>query len=813
MGESTYQNITATVRPPRCAIFINKNSEYWQTAVNVAIAQASQVWGGRYFLIVPTDGEKIEGKFWELLESYSPDHLAVCNLTFTDLEEANPEKYGEVKRFHRNSERTEDWSDAEFEDWFTGSAAQSQVDELTISHALSEELVYRLSPFHHSDAIDQHLTSTSGFGYPFTKIAKIISATTRHIGLVRLPPVIGDPTFKLLIHSETGVGSDKYIEEISEAGFVTKRLPDTYKLTDVLNHVQGSQRPYSGEHEQPHLDEHFLPNTPFGLSMLHLGQYYRADTHRSDKEPIVVVLGDTVEDFCLYYSMSRMHDGVTWLPQSWLRSSTKALNRARKRRAQEEEVEQFTLDQRAARELVNIAFSLIRYGHSDKRVQLCSMSLSQRQLVAYRTQIGRISVFPADRVVAKIKCAPIESVSTSCVLRVYETDNYVNHRSMVFVDGKSVSPFDTPKPKSFSSIRLPDHYWLTSLQIEGYQPPSLPTLGPKLANLHNSTTESRVANDGIAYLCPNSMIFGSDLDAILARPKIEMLDTMSLFDTYFEGVGIKVRYSDKGNYFNDTLRRFGGLDATGKFIKAAATRSILDKFMSKKVAEGGNIIHLENDQRAYLNLDAIASSLGDEKAAADLVDDLVGKQVLQRGYIFQCERCRLVSWYGIDMLTTQFTCNRCSLSQQFTRGHWRSPVVPHWYYKLAETVYQFYRHNSHLTAQVLYKLKTESKAAFHYAPEIDLVNFPRRGKSREMDVACIVDGVIVFGECKTDSLKAEALEKFIALAEMPLRNPARVIFATTQPVSDEFKDQMNKVPNAELMVRSDLYDDERSPRK
>ncbi|MGX1119666.1 hypothetical protein RKD37_005029 [Streptomyces ambofaciens] len=72
MGEPTYQNITATVRPPRCAIFISKNSEYWKTAANVAITQASQVWGGRYFLIVPTDGEKIEGKFWELLEGLQP---------------------------------------------------------------------------------------------------------------------------------------------------------------------------------------------------------------------------------------------------------------------------------------------------------------------------------------------------------------------------------------------------------------------------------------------------------------------------------------------------------------------------------------------------------------------------------------------------------------------------------------------------------------------------------------------------------------------------------------------------------------------
>ncbi|MFE4550686.1 hypothetical protein [Streptomyces sp. NPDC056785] len=808
MGEPTYQNITATVRPPRCAIFINKNNDYWQTVVNVAITQASQVWGGRYFLIVPTDGEKIEDKFWELLESYSPDYLAVCNLTFTDLEEANPEQYAESKQFHKNSERTKGWSDAEFEDWFTGSAAYSHVDELTISQDLSEELIYRLSPFHHGDAVDQRLTSTSGFGYPFTKIAKIISATTRHIGLVRLPPAIGDPTFRLLIHSETGAGNSEYINEIGEAGFVAKRLSDTFKLTEVLNHVQGSQRPYSGEHEQPHLDERFLPNTPFGLSMLHLGQYYRADNHRSEKEPVVVVLGDTVEDFCFYYSLSRMHEGIKWLPQAWLRSSTKARNAARKRREQGQEVEPLTLEQRAARELVNVSSSLIRYGHGAKNVQLCSMSLSRRQLIAYRTQIGRLAYFEPDRFASKIECVPIESVSTSCVLRVYETDNYVNHRSMAFVDRKSVSPFDTPKPKGFNEIRLPDHYWLTSLQIEGYQPPSLPTLGPKLANIHNSTTESRVANDGIVYLCPNSMIFGTDLDAIMVRPKIEMPDALSLINAYFASVGITASYSDKGKYFNDTISRFGGLDALGEFIKTKMTRSILDKFMqTNKNAEDG-VFYVRTDQRSYLDLDAFADCMGSPQEAANRIDDMLTKEIIYRGYILKCERCSLSSWYSLDALSSFFTCNRCAFRQKFTQKHWKNGMVePRWCYKLAETVYQFYEKNSHLTAQVLYKLKSQSTTAFHFAPEIDLIDFSGPGESREMDVACICDGQIIFGECKTETLKLKDVVKFDQLAQMPIKNPVRVIFATTKPVSDDFKKRMGQVPNAELMVRSDLYDD------
>lgn len=134
-------------------------------------------------------------------------------------------------------------------------------------------------------------------------------------------------------------------------------------------------------------------------------------------------------------------------------------------------------------------------------------------------------------------------------------------------------------------------------------------------------------------------------------------------------------------------------------------------------------------------------------------------------------------------------------------------VEPQWCYKLAETVYQFYEKNSHLTAQVLYKLKSQSTTAFHYAPELDLINFPGPGNNREMDVACIFDGQIVFGECKTETLKLKDVQKFEVLARGPLKQPARIVFATTQSVSEDFKKRMSRLPNAELMVRADLYDD------
>jgi hypothetical protein len=332
-------------------------------------------------------------------------------------------------------------------------------------------------------------------------------------------------------------------------------------------------------------------------------------------------------------------------------------------------------------------------------------------------------------------------------------------------------------------------------------------LGTEIIKLRGLGTETRVANDGIAYHCPNVAYFGGGIDAVLVRPRIHLPDEMALLGAYFGSIDVTIKYSDKGNYFVDTLERFGGLDAAGAFIKARPTRRILDKFISGRNAEDGSVIFLTNDQRAYLNFGAIRASLRDKERAAALVDELVGKRVLERGYIFQCQRCRLSSWYSLDVLTSDFSCTRCSFRQQFTVTHWKQPIEPHWYYRLAETVYQFYSHHSHLTVQVLHKLKSQSKQAFHYVPEIELQDFPAPGKKRELDIACISDGRIIIGEGKTEALRPKDAEKFETLLKRLGKRPDRIVFATSlSSVTREFKARIGGLPGSEVLLFRDLYE-------
>jgi hypothetical protein len=806
-----YRNVRATVRTPRCAILINEESAYWAAAATGAIERASEVWGGRHFVLIPTDGVRIKDKFWEVLEAYSPDHVGVFRLSLADLERADPIRYAEVKKRSQVAWQKESLK-GDFDGWFSEDAKASPVDDLNITEALEQQLLARLSPFHHKGhAVSQPLSAASGFGFPFTKISDIISFTTRHIGQVTLPRPVQDPTAALIIHSQTGLASTEFCESLKAQGFVIAALPDNYPTLKFMGHVLGETGGfYGGDPGDWTPSEDYMPSTPFGISMLHLGSYYNSRSHAAHKEPVVAVVGDTVDDFCLYYSLSRLHEDVYWLPLSWLRSAHRIFVANERLYREAGALRDFSQEHRMTFNLINLFFEKAGYGREEKRIELRSMSLGLRQLATYRRQMITCCMVDQSIFATLVDCVPINKSSTQCILRVFEEDNYSTTEPVVFIGKDAVTPFPTPRPKNFSEVKPYGHHWLTSLDIEGYVPPSLPTLGPAIVDIYNSSNESRVANDGIVYHCPNISYFGQGLDAILVRPKLHLPDEMELFGSYFAEIGVKIKYSDKGNYFSDTLRRFGGLDAVGAFIKARRTRRILDKFMLKSTAKDGSVIYLNNDQRAYLGFQAIRACLGGKEEASALIDTLIGKRILERGYILQCERCRLSSWYSLDVLGPEFECGRCSLKQQFTIGHWKQPFEPNWYYKLAETIYQFYSNNSHLTVQTLYNLKGLSRAAFHYLPEVDLIDFPAPGRKKELDIACIADGQIIIGEGKTgktEVLRQKDAEKFEALVGMHGRRPDQIIFATTRPsVSKEFNSRIRRLPGARVLVFSDLYD-------
>jgi hypothetical protein len=68
----------------------------------------SEVWGGAYNFIVPTDGNTIKEEFWAILERYDPDYLYQYRYTLSDLKYADPEMYKRIA----NKRESQMWNTA-----------------------------------------------------------------------------------------------------------------------------------------------------------------------------------------------------------------------------------------------------------------------------------------------------------------------------------------------------------------------------------------------------------------------------------------------------------------------------------------------------------------------------------------------------------------------------------------------------------------------------------------------------------------------------------------------------------------------------
>lgn len=79
---------------------------------------------------------------------------------------------------------------------------------------------------------------------------------------------------------------------------------------------------------------------------------------------------------------------------------------------------------------------------------------------------------------------------------------------------------------------------------------------------------------------------------------------------------------------------------------------------------------------------------------------------------------------------------------------------------------------------------------------------------KEIDIACVADGKIIIGECKTEPLRPAHVTKYEHLTRTLSRKPDRLVFATSEPtVSQDFESRLVNLRGGEVMTFEDLFDD------
>ena len=113
--------------------------------------------------------------------------------------------------------------------------------------------------------------------------------------------------------------------------------------------------------------------------MLKLERYERTKDSKIIREsPIIVVIGDSLKDFCLYYNLCSLRYDVLWAPNSIIESSYTEVKRVRETQKKSDS-ELITFNSL----LITKLNSIINESYRDRKIVFTSFSNSENEIKKY----------------------------------------------------------------------------------------------------------------------------------------------------------------------------------------------------------------------------------------------------------------------------------------------------------------------------------------------------------------------------------------------------------------------------------------------
>lgn len=759
-----FKTLFLSVRSPRAAVFVNIAEPDWQELCLRIIEYFSSVWGGEHHLIVPTDGASLSLNFWNLLEGFDPDYLSYYAKSGRDIRLQNEARFNdlvesEVKKFAAAHSGVDDQFTRRH---IAEMLEERRADSFTISPALGQELKSVLAPFHFREhVVGTQLRAGIEPAHHFTAVHNVFPYIPREGQIVESRVSIpGVPD--LWLNCKTGRYTPSYKKKLEGVCNSADRVYSEEDSLELIKTVMNSQS---------------VPYSPFAASVS--GMTYYTSRHFQDfAEPAIVVVGNSLRDFCLYHGLSRLRHRVSWLLPEWIETFVVALQRAKNGGASLQTRELFA--SHFGHELLTMA----RMGGSDRQTVFVSESMRTADVkVIVRGLEEALLAGEADLTDGS---QFVESVAglLQYPKMLYERENAGKPFSYQFINRTIAGFLETPKPRSLNRLIPGSHRWVTEFTVKEQAYQRHPSLGQYVVPGVAGANGARSGANGFAYDCPNWMTFGVEMDAILVKPRVFLPNALETIEHLSSQVGLQCKPSDKGNYLRETIRKFDGLKTFGEFLKDPQKHALLNKYLDTD--RPGRGIHDEGvflRERRYLNFASIEKIIGDRQRVKALLDFLIPRGILQRGLIFQCELCRGADWYAMDAVTEKFRCNRCSEIQLISSRHWREPEEPAWFYKLDEIVYLAHYNNSAVGALALHYMEQRKVESFMYTTDLE---FSQTGDSRpelEIDISCVQDGQPFLGEAKKENClgdnaaaDSQVAQKYLDLAKkLQIGN---VLFAT-----------------------------------
>jgi hypothetical protein len=278
----------------------------------------------------------------------------------------------------------------------------------------------------------------------------------------------------------------------------------------------------------------------------------------------------------------------------------------------------------------------------------------------------------------------------------------------------------------------------------------------------------------------------------LARPRVRKPGMLSWARWKAQMTGYELQVSDAGWPAHILADMCGGRRTLIEAFSGALRPALLE-FKKRPSGTGtSDVFDNKNGQKGcvlncvvYLTLLGFVSLSGQPAAEVrTLVDQLLVSGVLTRGLVLQCSTCRVFSFYPIELVGQSNTCPRCRNVDQFTQELWKVPKgEPDWFYDLHPLGRDLIRDHGDVPLLLAAYLSTRTRNRFSDTPEIVV---RQRGKTvAEADLVAVAEDTLLIAEAKSNDILGGTGDGEVASVRLLLKlaeifGADEIIIATTE---------------------------------
>jgi hypothetical protein len=751
-GNQIVSVITQAVRPSRALTLVPRDLPAWETLLLLLAEFATDLWAGRWSLVaVPADanGESPE-LFQRLAMLFDPDFIGTFEPGVAVLHEVGEggEMISDLERQLIAMDGNADALPELIRDmpahWFDAPLAADWLRNLNPMPPRGIRSEFRVS-------------GTNEPGWPVTTWRPYRASGRIHNGTTYADPVVltDSPDLSLMSAWTLGRLSPNASSWIDANGGTRIRLPlfdrESYEAAGL---VTGGGRSLSSHFSglEARLGTSVEQAAPFARSALDAAPYaFRLDGDVFVKDAVLVA-GDDLSDFLLWLLLSRLRDGVFWLPSRLLGLSRDA------RRG--------TVERGVASSIIAAYRSWARSTHVEDEWKLVSYSLDRRALGHFKRRIRA-----AERVITPPSLADrlktitdIDSIVqlVSPRLRTFERDPFTGHLVVpVKESGQTFAPLSMPVPASSVEGSLGEKRWITDIRVDDRILPMSPDVAAGFVEDGRAARFARVTEFGTLSLwhphylvTPNSTIRETWVTGVRVPPKGVALLRKVL------GPDLEVRVHDKGRYV-DVIRDRIGLDGLNRLIGDLGFHWIASRFATEDPWKVGKV--------PLVKLDDIRD------AAPDALDSLLASELAFLVHVAKCAVCGDAQIVAIWDIERTRACPRCQAAIR-TADLATDELFATQRVALNQVMQLFIENRSDAAITAFLQLAASSRRA-ELITEVEI-----RGDGMptlQADIVAIIDGAVTIGEAKTGQKylgKSDARDYGVALRHISEKaRPAPVI--------------------------------------